>query len=129
MKIYDSTLEEYNNVLQDIKDSEITGNYIITGSLGLWFGRRQIIPVGVFSTPYEAIMGCCGSSDDLRIYTEAYNKLVVEAIHHDGVNKFEIRQLNTAGLKQYDNGLSIDTIVDNRIDTTKNFGKLFWKDD
>ena len=125
MKIYDSTLEEYNNVLQDIKDSEITGNYIITGSLGLWFGRRQIIPVGVFNTPYEAIMECCGSSDDLRIYTEAYNKLLVEAIHHDGVNKFEIRQLNTAGLKQYDNGLSIDTIVNERIDTTKNCGKLF----
>lgn len=125
MKIYDSTLEEYNNVLQDIKDSDKTGNYIIVGSLGLWIGRRTILPVGVFNTPYEAIMECCGSCDDLKIYTEPYNKLLVKTIHHDGVNKFEIRQLNKAGLKQYENGLSVDTIVNERIDTTKNCGKLF----
>ena len=125
MKIYDSSLDEYGDMLEEIEDSNITGNYIILGTLGLWIGRRTILPVGVFNTPYEAIMRCCGDSDILRIFTEPYNKLTVECCHHDGVNKFEIKQLNKLGMKQYENGLSIDTIVNERKNTTKNCGKLF----
>lgn len=125
MKIYDSIQEEDKYILDAIYESSITGNYIIVGKLGLWDGIHSILPIGTFNTPYEAIQECRGSTDILRLFIEPQHKLFVECIHHDGTNRFEIRQLNKLGMQYLNEGLSIDTIIDNTPQATSNCGKIF----
>jgi hypothetical protein len=61
----------------------------ITGSLGLWYGRRVIIPT-VCDNLAEAINRCWGSCDYVSVSLED-GVVYVRAAHHDGTNKFEIR--------------------------------------
>lgn len=87
---------------------------IITGSLGLWNGRKDIYPVLMESTGWEkdqtgkcsfaenalskAIKKCISGMDDFKVeYSEGV--IVVHAYHHDGTNIFEIHKLSTLGKK------------------------------
>ena len=62
----------------------------ITGELGLWDGKHEIIPVEMPSV-YDAVKKCIGS--DSVFVTAYFNDGVIEvhAHHHDGCNCFTIK--------------------------------------
>lgn len=64
--------------------------YKIEGSLGLWTGRHTIYPVYATSL-YNAIDRCVNDRDITNFkILEDRGRLIVEAYHHDGCNKFTI---------------------------------------
>lgn len=72
---------------------------VITGSLGLWWGKPEIEPV-VCNSVYEAIQKCIGKDTD-EVRVEWCDGVInVEAYHHDGCNCFSIRALSKKGEKK-----------------------------
>lgn len=64
---------------------------VITGSLGLWDGRKEIVPVTCDSVS-KAIYKCI-DYDYQCIYEDENGDLFVEDYHHDGINVFKISLL------------------------------------
>ena len=62
---------------------------VITGSLGLWWGRPTIEPTEC-SDLAGAVRRCWGDCDAVKV-TGLDGVVYVEAYHHDGTNHFEIR--------------------------------------
>lgn len=86
----------------NIRSSRILpGQCVITGTLGLWDGRHEIIPVMMDMA--EDPMGFfgrftrgCGGDYELAIgYDE--EGLFVTVIHHDGTNRFRVLEVTNAG--------------------------------
>lgn len=69
---------------------------IITGSLGLWWGRPTIQPERMESV-YDAILRCVREAD---MATVQWNDgvVTVDAYHHDGCNCFTIKALSKKGI-------------------------------
>ena len=88
----------YEEELINIKHSDdMDKPCIITGSLGLWNGRKTVW--ATYSKDIvSAIKKCFGSCDDLVVTFKngVYN---CKAMHHDGTNYFEIRKLTNSGIK------------------------------
>lgn len=75
---------------------------LVEGSVGLWDGRREIMPER-FESVGDAISQCISRSDSLDVYAE-YNDgwILLDCYHHDGCNCFSIRALSKKGIaKQY----------------------------
>jgi hypothetical protein len=74
---------------------------IITGSLGLWNGRKEIYPMVVESTDkpslYNAVMKCVNGMDDFKVELSE-GEIVVHGYHHDGTNIFTISKLSKKGI-------------------------------
>jgi hypothetical protein len=74
---------------------------IITGSLGLWNGRKEIYPLVVESTEkpslYNAVMKCINGMDDFKVELSE-GEIVVHGYHHDGTNIFTISKLSKKGI-------------------------------
>jgi hypothetical protein len=74
---------------------------IITGSLGLWNGRKEIYPMVVESTEkpslYNAVMKCINGMDDFKVELSE-GEIVVHGYHHDGTNIFTISKLSKKGI-------------------------------
>ena len=68
---------------------------LLTGSCGLWNGTREIMPYK-FSDAISAVEKAYGSCDDLIVKQED-GIIKVEALHHDGCNRFEICPLTEHG--------------------------------
>lgn len=72
---------------------------VITGSLGLWWGKPEIEPV-VCDSVYEAVQKCIGN-DAVEVKVEWSDGVInVEAYHHDGCNCFTIKALSKKGEKK-----------------------------
>ena len=85
---------------------------LITGSLGLWNGRKEIYPMLIESSEYEqrkdgswkyknpaimkAIQKCMNGMDDVKV-EYANGEIVVHGYHHDGTNIFTIHKLSKKG--------------------------------
>ena len=69
---------------------------VVLGSLGLWYGRREI--QANFVTLKEALYKCVGCGEYITI---SENNGVIEVIvsHHDGTNYFDIHKLNKKGIE------------------------------
>ena len=74
---------------------------LLTGSCGLWNGRREIMPYK-FSNVLSAIIKAYGSCDDI-IVSQEDGVIKVESLHHDGRNCFEIRPLTEHGKQALEN--------------------------
>ena len=74
---------------------------IITGSLGLWNGRKEIYPLVVESTEkpslYNAVQKCINGMDDFKVELSE-GEIVVHGYHHDGTNIFTISKLSKKGI-------------------------------
>mgnify|MGYP007101870016 CR=1 FL=1 len=101
---YFSDLIEYMN--DDFGDFESNMKYskfndckcMITGSLGLWWGKPTIVPI-LCDNLIDAIKKCWGTCDDCEVKLEN-GHLVVLAKHHDGTNYYEIHLLSANGLRE-----------------------------
>lgn len=86
---------------------------MITGSLGLWNGTREIYPMLVEGSDYEkgnngewkyknpaikkAVEKCMNGMDDVKV-EYANGEIVVYGYHHDGTNIFTINKLSKKGI-------------------------------
>lgn len=69
---------------------------VIIGTLGLWHGRKDIVPVACDDLQ-TAINKCINNMDYVSIKQNC-GHLEVSAVHHDGTNTFEIYLLNDRGI-------------------------------
>ena len=75
---------------------------LVTGSLGLWWGRPEI-KARMFPSVYEAIMEMRDSGSIMDIEAAFDDgKIEVNAYHHDGCNTFTIQALSAKGQNRVD---------------------------
>lgn len=78
-------------------------SFVITGHLGLWNGKHEIIPV-VHNGLVDTIMKCT-EGNDIWDYDAFINDdedfITVHAKHHDGTNVFHIHLMTQEGAKAY----------------------------
>ena len=93
-----SNWEEMNwdDFMSNLKYSTSNRECVVVGSVGLWFGRREI-EAKRFDDLIDAINACIGSCDYIYIY-KVNGYLEISAVHHDGTNSFEIHLLNDRGI-------------------------------
>lgn len=102
---YEWCAEEANiNWEDDLDNIEACKEYnipvLITGHLGLWWGKPEIEPVREESV-HSAIQKCLAAADTVTVEWED-GEIHVFAGHHDGCNCFTIRALSKKGqAKQY----------------------------
>lgn len=89
---------EVSDFFSNLEAAESNAQYywLITGSLGLWYGKRDI-DMTHEKTLADAIKRCIGSCDD-AIIKKRGSVIYVTGLHHDGRNHFEIRALSDIGL-------------------------------
>lgn len=103
---------EYDDLIENLQYSVVDTQYywVVTGSLGLWCGRRDVGKnlVGSLS---DAIKLCTSHAADC-IITKRGSVIYVTALHHDGRNYLEIRALSDKGIDRFErNG---DVSINNR---------------
>ena len=70
---------------------------VITGTLGLWWGRPEIRPER-YESVADAIRRCVGGGDYNEVHAEFNDGVItVDCYHHDGCNSFTIRALSKKG--------------------------------
>ena len=85
-----ASIDDWWNFFSEEASSIMKGKeYIIKGTLGLWNGRKEIIPTK--AKGFETIIRCIGDCYDCEIIDND-GRLIILAHHHDGVNRFEIRE-------------------------------------
>lgn len=104
----DSTLDEFIDHTNDIYLEDEQGNiecyelihpvkyYLVIGDLGLWYGTVK--GGKIIHGLWNAISECF--EDYNHIYLEG-KRLRVDAIHHDGTNRFQIRELTPRGVSYW----------------------------
>lgn len=75
-------------------------NWIVSGTLGLWQGDRDICQT-MFNSLEDAIRKCLGRCDDIIIKKRG-SVIYVTGLHHDGRNNFEIRALTDLGVERFE---------------------------
>lgn len=99
--IYDCLDMEWEDLETNVTYSKQNDNYcVITGSLGLWVGRRGIEPT-TCNNVWDAIRKCANNMDYV-IVKQVNGHLEVTGVHHDGRNTFEIHLLNDRGVLAMD---------------------------
>lgn len=107
-EFYDWVHEQIDQSIDDdranIKYSQYYDrHYLITGSLGLWYGHPNIVPV-ICENLLEAIDKCISGSDtwDYDVFiNDDEDYITVHAKHHDGTNVFHIHLLTREGVDAY----------------------------
>jgi hypothetical protein len=90
--------DEWFNLLYDIlENNPYNEDCVVLGSLGLWNGKKQIVPTREKAL-VDAIKNCCRGCDYNRIDI-VDGHIEVKSVHHDGTNVFEIHVLNELGRK------------------------------
>lgn len=99
---YDFVSEQRNLYFEDFRYNLKSNSdyWIITGSVGLWCGRRKIIPTMVYGL-WESILKCLGECNDTKVVKRG-NVIEVNSYHHDGQDCFEIRALTELGKERYE---------------------------
>jgi hypothetical protein len=106
-----SYTEDFFTNLRYMHDNETP--VIVSGTLGLWDGVRQIYPVVFESTDYEqrsngkwayknpallnAIEKCISGMDDFKVEL-VEGEIIVHGYHHDGTNTFIINKISKKGM-------------------------------
>jgi len=99
----EETKANYEADMDNIEScSEYNVPVVVTGTLGLWWGRPEIKPER-FESVADAIHDCIERSDSHDVFAEYNNGVItVDCYHHDGCNSFTIKALSKKGIaKQY----------------------------
>ena len=116
---YELMEQEIDNLFNNDYENK---NYILTGSIGLWYGIRQGHSCKIFNSIKEAIYGATDGFGMcyITVTEEKYGRLFVNVCHHDGNNHLEIREITSLGkdiLSRHYN--DVDMII-NRKGATRN---------
>lgn len=89
--ISEDTLDFWSG-LRRVKESEYNDYYVVTGSLGLWYGRKGGI-CETFNNLYDALSKCATDAYDIIVKCDG-KKIDFDCMHHDGTNSFTIFRLS-----------------------------------
>lgn len=89
--------EEWFGLFDNLEKNKNNTECVVLGSLGLWNGRKDIIPTRE-KTLADAISKCAGGCDYASVKI-VDGHIEIKGIHHDGTNEFEIHILNKLGQK------------------------------
>ena len=111
--VSDERQREIDDFMLNLRYAKINEEpVLITGTLGLWNGRKEIYPMLLESSEYEqdsngkwryknpairkAVEKCMHGVDDVKV---EYNngEIIVNGYHHDGTNILTIHKLNDKG--------------------------------
>ena len=84
--------KEFWGGLRRVKNGSYIDYYVVTGSLGLWNGRRGGI-CETFNYLYDALNKCSEDAYDIIAKCDG-KKIEFENHHHDGTNRFTIYRLS-----------------------------------
>lgn len=90
--------DELDDFIEEFKWYLDRYTFIAIGTLGLWSGQ---VEAGMIINSINDFDKLIEDTDDIRIIDNE-GHLIVEAYHHDGCNKFELRKLNDEGMKYYE---------------------------
>ena len=116
--------EETNRYIEDFFENLRYVKYdkpvIITGTLGLWNGRKEIYPMAMMSEDYyqtkdgkwrykhpsieRAVRKCINGMDDFKVELSE-GEIVVHGYHHDGTNILTIHSVSKKGEISLNNAL------------------------
>lgn len=102
--IEENKARDFDDFMAEIRT--ISGPVVVTGSLGLWWGRPEIAPTK-FNSLNNAISQCIEGAEAIEVILEN-GVLTVKGAHHDGTNIFEIRPLTELGADRMDNDEKIN---------------------
>lgn len=94
--VADTLSEDYEDLRHQVERIFPYEECVIVGSVGLWYGRRDIEPTKVRSV-FKAIEKCCSNMDSVVI-KQVNGHFEIKAGHHDGSNYFDIYLLNEKGI-------------------------------
>ena len=104
----DEEMDEFicEDFINDLKLVKTDTCYLMTGDLGLWYGR---VAGGKFLFNLEDLTS---AFHDFNEVYEENGELYVKAIHHDGTNYFKVRELTQKGyayaeLRDFDNSRAL----------------------
>lgn len=109
-----------------IKNEPLYTRCVIVGNLGLWNGRKTIIPTLVDNL-YDAVMKCLTDCEYYSLIIKN-NVLYVKGSHHDGTNSFEIRLVNSDNydkLNYWDDD-DDDGDIEKFFEDKNNFNQFYW---
>lgn len=97
----EETQANYEADMDNIKTCEqYNVPVLVTGSLGLWFGRPSIRPEK-YDSVADAIIDCMNRSDCYDVHAEFNDGVILlDCYHHDGCNSFTIRALSEKGKRK-----------------------------
>lgn len=115
----------WNSFKNAIEKEPLYTRCVITGNLGLWNGRKTIVPTLVDNL-YDAVMKCLTDCMHYSLVIKN-NVLYVRGSHHDGTNSFEIRLVNSDNYDKlnYWNDEE-DGDIEKFFDDEKNFNQFYW---
>lgn len=98
--VYNTQSDEWEDLIMNVRYSKLNfQKWVITGSLGLWYGTRDISP-RVSDSLESALRLCCNGDD--AIVKKCGSRLKVQVLHHDGRNNFELRALSDLGVERFE---------------------------
>ena len=87
-----SVYDDFRDFESNVKYGEYNTECYVTGSVGLWYGRREIAKTPC-DTLLQAIRKCINDQDDFEIFADG-NAVYVDSYNHDsqyhGGNHFKI---------------------------------------
>ena len=97
----EETQANYEADMDNIKTCEqYNVPVVVTGQLGLWFGRPSIRPER-YDSVADAIIDCMNRSDCYDVHAEFNDGVILlDCYHHDGCNCFTIRALSEKGKRK-----------------------------
>jgi hypothetical protein len=94
---YEEVRMDFEQDLENIKDCrEYNVPVVVTGILGLWWGRPEIEATR-FESVFDAIEACMKGADEVDVKYDD-GEIIVYATHHDGTNVFTINALSKKGV-------------------------------
>lgn len=123
--LYDELGEE--SLFDSLNDFDTTGKYVVSGTVGLWDGKREAYLPMVFNSIEDAIVKCNdGFNGYVSVEEKNYDRLFVEIAHHDGHNILEIRELTKLGEELTNNYMDIGEVIERKgatrnVNFTKNY--------
>ena len=130
MKVYDTTIntdkqkQKNINFINQLKRSNISGNYIIIGEMDIYNKKINIYPAGVYNNIIQIINTYPATSGGIQIFIRQYNQVCFKIFHKKGVDQYIIKQLTQRGLNSYNKGVGLDEIIYQHQRTIKNCGKI-----
>lgn len=90
--------------------------YVVHGVLGLWDGKYEVFSNKIHNSLKDALYAL--GKWYIKVYEKPYGKLCANVCHHDGTDKFEIKELCPMGKELLDKGY--DKNIFKRKGATKN---------
>ncbi len=118
---------ELEEILMDFETLETEHELVVTGTANIWDGERFVFKELDTTSVGESIQKVMnGSWEEVQIYVEG-RELVIEIAHHDGTNKYLIREWKTEMTdRKYTNlykKLDLNPEVEDRLETMKKYTK------